>query len=282
MSARTTRIFRDDGLFDFLSKGPILLDRLDGQGARRHIATAFAFTFMLLAAGNTLLAYENGNRLLTSIAGGLTAALAIAFLVKLWNSILGGKRKPWGNKGPLPIVLSDEGITQLVPESEDLTLPWSDIRLVRNRGDYHSVRGSDRKIQVDISTRLAWSEEATALVKFLFVLRQEMGDAWSGAIPALRKRLSEGGLYIYRERTRKSFVILSTQGITYEESEGNRTSLSWDEIDQSIFDRKKNYMRFRHVKSRTNLDIPTDLESMVVFDQIVRWAMHSDPVFGIG
>lgn len=282
MSARTLRIFRDEGLFDFLSKGPILLDRLDGQGPRRHISTAFAFTFMLLAGGNALLAYENGDRLLTSLGGGLTAVFAVAFIAKLWNTLLGGKRKARGKRGPQPVIISDDGIAQMVTDGEPSILPWSDIRLVRNKGDFHSIRGADRKFHVDISNRLAWAEEATALIKFLFVLRQEMGEEWTGAIPALRKRLSGSGLYIYCEGTRKAFVVISTKGIAYESDPETRTELSWEQIDQSIYESKKGALRIRHVQSRTTLEIPSDLESHILFDQLLRWGLHSDPVFGVG
>lgn len=281
MSTRTVRVFREEGLFDYLAEGPVLLDRLDGQGAKRHFATAMSFTLFIIAAAFAQIFYTEGDQMLTSVLGGLAAALGVFFIAELTNSIFGGKRKTGKKKGPLPVVISNEGVWQLFPEGENVIIPWDDIRLVKHQGNAHTVRGTDKKLQVEISTSLAWHEEATAIIKFLFVLRQEMGGDWDGAIPALQKRLSEKGLTLYFERTRKSYVVISTEGITHHPVKGDAVSLTWDDLDNSIFESRRQVMRFKHIKSRTTMDIPNELESELLFDQLLRWGLHSDPVFGV-
>lgn len=281
MSTRTTRVFRDEGLFEFLESGPVLIDRLEGDGPRQHIRTAFAFTISLLFGAVTLMGGENNQETFTYFFGGITILASMNFLRQFYRSLFGGKRRTRSGRGPLPIIISNEGVEQPIKDGATTALHWKDIRLVRKKDDVQSVRGTDKKISIDISNRLAWHEEATAIIKFLFVLRQEMGHEWDGAVPGMQLRLSGKGLPIHSRSSRKSLVVFSKAGMSSQNDKGDKAELSWNEIDHSIYEVKKNKILIKHVQSRTTLEVPADIESPILFDQLLRWGLHSDPVFGI-
>ena len=100
MSTRTTRVFRDEGFFEYFAQGPVLLDRLDGQSSRRHIKTAISLALLLLTASLGYLAFQESSRMTTAILGGLSGAIGVFFLAELINSLFGGKRKIGGKRGP--------------------------------------------------------------------------------------------------------------------------------------------------------------------------------------
>ncbi|TNE39014.1 MAG: hypothetical protein EP347_05340 [Alphaproteobacteria bacterium] len=281
MSTRTTRVFRDEGLFEYLAEGPILLDRLEGEGPARHISTAFALVITGLLAAITLMGYESEQEQFTYIFAGMTALAGLHFLRRLYFSIAGRVGRKAGRRGPLPVVISNDGVEQRVGDETSSKLDWGDIRLVRRQDDVESIRGKDKKISVELSHRLAHTREATAIVKFLFVLRQEMGEDWQGAVPSLQKRLADKGIPIYSRKSRKWYVVISQKGLASVTAKGGRAELTWDQVDRSLYEVKRNKVVVRHVQSRTTVEIPSDIESPILFDQLMRWALHSNPVFNI-
>jgi hypothetical protein len=241
---------------------------------------ARTFTLLVLAvllAFMGLLARENTSQLMA------TGLFAVSGLLGLYtvSKILGGLNRLWINqfRRPAPVLLFNGGVEQKSAEGGTNHLEWQDIRVIQHRRRAHLIRGKDKDSQVEISLRLRDHDDLAAFIEFAFLLRQEAGKEWEGLLYEVRDRLDDKGFHFHFDRNRAHAIHIDRQGITHTASDGTVEQMDWALMKESIFDRGRTVLRFRHPGTKTSLSIPLGGNADQIIDQFIRWALHSDPSF---
>lgn len=178
-----------------------------------------------------------------------------------------------------PVLVDIDGVHQTGARGQEVDLKWEDIRLIQHRRSAHLVRGRDRKQTIEISTRLQDHETVSAFLKFAFLLRQETGSEWRGLLTEVRSRLEGPGFHFHYNGDRTDTVYITAFGIRHSSIDGIESEMTWDLMRESIVDKQKDRLRFRHTGSRTSISIPRGTDSDKVIEEFIRWALHTAPGF---
>ncbi len=278
MSTRTSRYYRNEGLFELLDQGPAILESgLKGM-AWSGIDWLGALIFIFSPPFVLWQTYQSDAFWLIAIAGILSIGSFFAVIAVL--RYLVRRRRYTRGSGPNPIILSDSGVEEKISDEKSSFIPWADIRVIKKRSHGSVVQGRARGQSLSIDNRLKAHDEAVAIIEFVFVLSRQMGD-WPGVTSAIRQRLQTDPIRFFYNSKREHAVLIDSFGLAHEDADGALNEISWGQIKKSVMDDTRSHLEFRHVSSRTTLTVPKGFQDPVLFDQFMRWAMHSEPTFGL-
>lgn len=282
LATRTKRYYRDESLFEELARGSAVFSTLRTEGYAKTLRLFVLIVLSVLVWTLALLMVRNSG----SGAGetiGVWAVIGFALTLTLLTALRVGQRLTWLAQRlfhrPVAFHIDLDGIHQSGPQKAAVDLTWADIRLIQHKGASHLIRGVDKRQKVEISTQLEGHETASSFLKFVFLLRQEIGDNWRGLLTEVEARLEGPGFHFHYDRDRTNTVFINSQGIRHSSADGIESDMPWDLLRESVVDVQKDQLRFRHKGSRTSIAIPRGTDSDDVIEELIRWALHVAPDF---
>lgn len=239
------------------------------------VSTALVWILALLMLGN----WESGIGATTAkwALTGIALSLTLLAVLRIGQRALSGLRHRFHR--PLAVRIDLEGVHQSGAEEPGAYLKWEDIRLVQHKSASHMIRGTDKAKKIEISTRLEGHRAASSFLKFVFVLRQEVGDDWRGLLTEVRARLEGPGFHFHYDRDRTNTVFINSKGIRHTSADGVESEMTWGLLRESVMDEQKNHLRFRHTGTKTSIALPRGTDSDDIIEELIRWGLHTAPDF---
>lgn len=279
MSTRTARIYRDDSLFEWLEEGPVVLGESTGAARLRRLSGLIGALILLAAIPAALFYFLEGNRVFTLVLGGMWFMTALILLNGVLRRLSSRRNRKRAKVWPAPVGISDEGVSQAYSETDIVSIPWMDIRLVRWRRDGYLIKGTEKGQEIEIDARLVNAEKAAAIIEYAFMLHQTLNETFNSITDAVRRRMDKGEIKFFYGSDRGSSIGVSRSGITSIANGQDNGSMSWEQLRNSVCEDHKKFLRLRHVSSDTNVDVHAGAASDILLGQILAWGLHTNPPF---